>query len=150
MILRTSWVYSMGKAGFVSKVLEWARKNETLSIVSDQISNPTWTRDLAASTFSIISTHRGNLQDVIKERRGLYHLTGSGYTSRYDWARQILANDPNRTEQLVRSIEPVPTEAFPTPATRPLFSALDCTKFKETFNISLPDWMVSLQMAMLE
>jgi len=148
LILRTSWVYSLGGAGFVSKVLEWARKNETLKIVSDQISNPTWARDLAESAFSIISTHRSNLQDVIKERRGLYHLAGGGYASRYEWTKQILANDPNRTEQLVRSVEPVSSDAFPLPAVRPLFSALDCSKFKKIFGFSLPDWAVSLQTAM--
>ena len=150
LILRTSWVYSMGKTGFVSKALEWARKNETLKIVSDQISNPTWARDLAEATFSVISTHRDNLQDIMKERRGLYHLAGSGYASRYEWTKQILANDPNRTEQLVRSIEPVSSDAFPTPALRPLFTALDCSKFKQTFDISLPDWSESLKTAMAE
>ncbi len=148
LILRTSWVYSVGGMGFVSKALEWARKNETLKIVSDQISNPTWARDLAKATFSVISTHRGDLQDVMKERRGLYHLAGGGYASRYEWTKQILANDPNRTEQLVRSLEPVTSDAFPAPALRPLFTALDCSKFKQTFNISLPDWSESLKTAM--
>jgi len=148
LILRTSWVYSVGGMGFVSKVLEWAHKKETLKIVSDQISNPTWARDLAEATFSLVSTHSDNLQDVIKGRRGLYHLAGNGYASRYEWAKEILVNDPNRTEQLVRSIEPVPGDSFPTPAIRPLFSALNCTKFKETFGFHLPDWVVSLQTAM--
>jgi dTDP-4-dehydrorhamnose reductase len=148
LILRTSWVYSTGSAGFVSKVLEWARKNETLKIVSDQISNPTWARDLAEATFSLVSAHRDDLQDVMKERRGLYHLAGSGYASRYEWAKQILENDPNRTEQLVRSIEPVSSEEFPTPAARPSFSVLDCTKFSQNFGFSLPDWSISLRKAM--
>ena len=148
LIFRTSWVYSMGGNGFVSKVLEWARRNETLKIVSDQISNPTWAHELAKATFSLVAAHRDNLQDVMKERRGLYHLAGSGYTSRYEWARQILANDPNRTEQLVRSVEPVSSEEFPTPAARPSFSALDCTKFSQIFGFSLPDWSASLRTAM--
>lgn len=150
LILRTSWVYSVGGTGFVSKVLEWGRKNETLKIVDDQISNPTWARELAKATFSLVSAHRGDLQDVMKERRGLYHLAGSGYASRYEWTRQILANDPKRTEQRVRSIEPVSSDAFPTPAARPLFSALDCSKFKKTFDLRLPDWAESLQVAMSE
>ena len=150
LILRTSWVYSVGGTGFVNKVLEWARKSETLKIVSDQVSNPTWARDLAEITFNVISTHRDHLQDVMKERRGLYHLAGGGYTSRYEWTKQILANDPNRTGQLVRSIEPVSSDAFPTPAIRPLFTALDCSKFKQTFDISLPDWEESLRKAMTE
>src|SRR5574341_124586 len=44
LILRTSWVYSLRGNSFVSKVLGWSRKNTTLRIVSDQVSNPTWAR----------------------------------------------------------------------------------------------------------
>ena len=150
LILRTSWVYSVGGIGFVNKVLEWSRKNLTMRIVSDQISNPTWARDLAQATFSMISTHRDNLQDVMKERRGLYHLVGSGYASRYEWTKVILANDPNRTEQMVKILEPASSDEFPTPALRPLFSALDCSKFTEIFGLSLPDWSESLRVAMTE
>jgi dTDP-4-dehydrorhamnose reductase len=150
LILRTSWVYSMQGTSFVTKVLEWARKNQTLKIVSDQISNPTWARDLAEGTFSVVSAHRDRLQEVMQERRGIYHLAGGGYASRYEWARQILVNDPKRTEQLVQTLEPASTEEFPLPATRPLFSALDCSKFKETFGFSLPDWEESLRRAMAE
>jgi dTDP-4-dehydrorhamnose reductase len=140
----------VGGTGFVNKVLEWARKNQTMKVVSDQISNPTWARELAEATFTVISTHRDNLQDVMKERRGLYHLAGNGFTSRYEWARQILANDPNRTEQLVKTLEPASSDEFPTPAVRPLFSALDCSKIAKTFDIRLPDWRESLRKAMSE
>jgi dTDP-4-dehydrorhamnose reductase len=149
-IFRTSWVYSVGGTGFVNKVLEWARKSQALRIVNDQISNPTWARDLAEATFSVIAAHRDNLQDVMKERRGVYHLAGGGYTSRYEWAREILANDPKRTEQLVQRLEPASSDEFPTPAVRPLFSALDCSKMEKTFQVRLPDWRVSLKKAMSE
>lgn len=148
LIFRTSWVYSVGGTGFVNKVLEWARKNQTLKIVSDQVSNPTWARDLADAAVSVLSAHRDSLQDFMKERRGLYHLAGGGYASRFEWAREILTNDPNRTEQLVQAIEPVSSDAFPTPALRPLFSALDCSKFRETFGFALPNWADSLRTAM--
>lgn len=148
LIFRTSWVYSVGGTGFVNKVLEWARKNQTLKIVSDQVSNPTWARDLADAAVSVLSAHRDSLQDFMKERRGLYHLAGGGYASRFEWAREILTNDPNRTEQLVQAIEPVSSDAFPTPALRPLFSALDCSKFRETFGFALPNWAGSLRTAM--
>jgi dTDP-4-dehydrorhamnose reductase len=149
-IFRTSWVYSVRKTSFVSKVLEWARKNETLKIVNDQVSNPTWARDLADAIFRLISAYRRNIQDVMKEKRGIYHLAGTGYISRYEWAKQILANDPRPSEQLARSIEPVSSDVFPTPAIRPLFSALDCSKFMQTFGFSLPGWKDSLKKAMAE
>ena len=44
LILRTAWVYSLRRASFVTKVLEWARKNPELRVVADQVSNPTWAR----------------------------------------------------------------------------------------------------------
>jgi dTDP-4-dehydrorhamnose reductase len=149
LILRTSWVYSMtNKESFVVKVLEWARKKKTLKIVDDQISNPTWARDLATATFRILSTYRNNLQDVLKEKGGIYHLAGNGYTSRYEWARQILANDLNPTEHVIQALHPVASDDFPTPALRPRFSALDCSKITRTFGVKLPDWRESLKNAM--
>jgi dTDP-4-dehydrorhamnose reductase len=149
LILRTSWVYSLRGNSFVNKVLGWARKNETLRIVSDQISNPTWARALVEAT-SMIFQNNADLFETVKEKRGVYHLAGDGYTSRYEWAKHILANDPNRAEQVTRTIEPVTSKEFPTPAMRPLFSALDCSKFEETFRISLPHWKESLHTAMVK
>ena len=150
LILRTSWVYSLRGNTFVNKVLGWARRNKTLKIVSDQISNPTWARELAKATTSIVIQNKANLFEAIGEKSGIYHLAGSGYTSRYEWAKHILLNNQHQTEQLVRSIEPVTSNEFPTPAIRPLFSAMDCSKILETFNIRLPDWRESLQKAMSE
>jgi dTDP-4-dehydrorhamnose reductase len=150
LILRTSWVYSMRGNSFVNKVLGWARKYETLKIVNDQVSNPTWARILADTTHLVLAQNKFNLLDLVREKRGIYHLAGSGHTSRYEWAKEILACDPNRTEQLAHTLEPASSDEFPTPAVRPLFSALDCSKFKETFHLALPDWKESLHTAMTE
>src|SRR6185436_18100263 len=106
LILRTSWVYSLRGNSFVNKVLGWARKNENLKIVSDQISSPTWARMLAGITSLMLAQNNANLLEIIRERRSVYHLAGAGYTSRYEWAKEILVNDPNRTEQIVRDLEP--------------------------------------------
>jgi dTDP-4-dehydrorhamnose reductase len=148
LILRTSWVYSLRGNSFVNKVLGWSRKNSLLRIVDDQVSNPTWARLLAEITILLLARHQGNQFEKIREGRGVYHLASSGYTSRYEWAKQILANDPKRSEQIVRSIQPGRSEEFPTPALRPLFSALDCTRFENTFGLRLPPWDRSLALAM--
>jgi len=150
LILRTSWIYSLRGNSFVNKVLRWSRGNKILKIVSDQISNPTWARALAEITTQAIATNKSNPLDIFRERSGIYHLAGSGYTSRYEWAKQILANDPKRTEQLVQTIEPVSSDEFPTPAMRPLFSALNCEKFTETFGLHMPSWENALRKAMSE
>jgi dTDP-4-dehydrorhamnose reductase len=148
LILRTSWVYSLRGNSFVNKVLGWARKNSTLRIVDDQVSSPTWARMLAEMTSLLIAQNRDSLHDRIHEQCGIYHVAGSGYTSRYEWAKQILANDPNRSEQTVQALEPGRSEDFPTPATRPLFSALDCTRFEKTFGLKFPAWSSTLKLAM--
>ncbi len=146
LILRTSWVYSTNRSSFVTKVLEWARKQEVLSIVSDQVSNPTWARTLANVTAELL----GKGMDCLREHRGLYHVAGNGYASRLDWAKKIIELDPNKHEQKVNEIVPALTSDFPTPAQRPLFSALDCSLFQATFDIPLPKWEDALKLAMNE
>ena len=148
LILRTSWVYSLRGNSFVNKVLGWARKNENLKVVSDQISGPTWARMLAGITSLMLAQNSANLLEIIRERRSVYHLAGAGYTSRYEWAKEILVNDPNRTEQIVRDLEPARSDDFPTTAVRPLFSALACTRFEDTFGLKLPNWNSTLKLAM--
>ena len=148
LILRTSWVYSLRENSFVNKVLKWSRQNKTLKVVSDQVSSPTWARTLAEITSFVLTKNKKELYENILERRGIYHLAGSGYASRYEWAKQILANDSERSEQMVQAIEPALSEEFSTPAVRPLFSALDCSSFQETFGLHLPDWKRTLQLAM--
>ncbi|MBE3118467.1 MAG: dTDP-4-dehydrorhamnose reductase [Candidatus Atribacteria bacterium] len=143
LIMRTAWVYSMRRDSFVSKVLGWARKNETLRIVDDQISNPTWARMLAEMTAQILASGI----DYIRGCTGLYHLAGDGFASRLEWARLILELDPNRHEQMVKELLPAPTSDFPTPARRPFFSALDCSHFRHVFDFVLPPWQEALRLA---
>ena len=144
LIFRTAWVYSLRRDSFVTKVKQWARQNQTLRIVEDQISNPTWARMLAGVCAQILS----HGTDSLRERSGLYHLAGAGHTSRLEWARLILELDSARHEQLAKEIVPALTSDYPTPAERPLFSALNCERFSDTFQIKIPGWQASLRQAM--
>ena len=144
LILRTSWVYSLREGGFVNKVLEWARQQDTLRMATDQIGNPTWSRMLAEITALLLA--RG--EEHIREHTGLYHLAGSGFASRFEWAKLILELDPDKQEQRVKEFSPALTADFPTSAQRPLFSALDCNHFFNTFGLQLPDWQAALRLAM--
>jgi dTDP-4-dehydrorhamnose reductase len=146
LIFRTAWVYSLRRDSFVSKVLEWARKNEILRVVDDQVSNPTWARMLAEVTAQVIARGEG----YMRERTGLYHLAGAGHASRFAWAEAILRLDPRKQEQRVKQLHPVPTSEFPSPAQRPLFSALDCQKFEQTFDLRLPFWETALELALAQ
>ncbi|OYY13154.1 MAG: hypothetical protein B7Y67_12745 [Polynucleobacter sp. 35-46-11] len=74
---------------------------------------------------------------------GLYHLVASGQTSWHGYAKHVLvqAELAQAAIKLVASeVAPVPTNAFPTPATRPLNSRLDTTRLQTTFGLRLPPW----------
>lgn len=148
LILRTSWVYSLRGDSFVTKVLQWARQQATLRVVSDQVGNPTWARMLAEITAQVLAKGDDDITGWLHERRGLYHLAGGGRASRLEWAQAILQFDPRREGQIVKEILPAQTVDFPTPAQRPLHSALNCDKFIHTFGLQLPAWREALKLAL--
>lgn len=145
LIFRTAWVYSLRGDSFVRKVLQWSRQQETLRVVDDQISNPTWSRMLAEITALLLARYS---VDELAERKGLYHLAGDGYCSRYEWAKAILELEPSPAEQVAQQILPASSADFPTPAQRPLFSALSCERFVTAFNLRLPPWKEALKLAL--
>ncbi len=148
LVFRTSWVYSLRRGSFVTKVLEWAHNQPVLRVVTDQTSSPTWCRSLAAATALVLARAGSNPARWLTERRGLYHLTDRGSVSRFEWAEAILELDPHRESQVTHTIQPAASQEFPTPARRPSQSALDCTKFSETFGLQPPDWKLALSLAM--
>ncbi len=148
LILRTSWVYSLRRDSFVTKVLRWSRERQTLRIVSDQVGNPTWCRMLAEVTAQLLVTGGKDIFTWFHERRGIYHLAGSGFANRLEWAHAILKYDPNPSEQIAREVHSALTSEFPTPSKRPPFSALVCDRFVEVFGLRLPEWEDALRMAM--
>ena len=119
LILRTSWVYSLRfQSGFVKKVLAWARQNEVLRIVDDQIGCPTWARMLAEVTGLLMARGGDQLSEYFMPHAGIYHVAGQGGVSRFEWAQAILAHDPDRGEQRAKRLEPAPGSDFPTPASQ--------------------------------
>jgi dTDP-4-dehydrorhamnose reductase len=148
LIFRTSWVYSMRGDNFVTKVLRWSREKEELKIVDDQIGNPTWARMLAEITAQLLVKGNYDISSWVKEKKGIYHLAGYGITSRHEWVKAILNFDPHKEEQRNRQVFPTKTSDFPTPAQRPLYSALMCNFFNRTFGLSLPEWQEALKLAL--
>ena len=127
-LIRVSWVFGSGgkeEANFIKKLMKWAKDKQTLKVVDDQISSPTYTVDLAKAVMKLIKT----------EAYGLYHITNQGICSRYDWAKYVLEKIHWRGKLL-----PAKSEEFPAPAKRPKFSALDNFPLKETFGYELPYW----------
>lgn len=124
-LLRLSWVFGAGNVNFPKKVLQWARERETLEVVDDEISCPTYTVDLASATLDLLETGAF----------GLYHLTNAGHCSRYEWARIVLEHAGSKS-----AVRPVKGERFPTPARRPRFSALDRFPLETILARLPPSW----------
>jgi dTDP-4-dehydrorhamnose reductase len=148
LVLRLSWMYSLRRDSFVTKVLGWSRQQRTLRMVTDQIGNPIWARTAAEATAQLLAMGSSDIVSWLAERSGVYHFVGPDYASRYEWAQAILRLDPQHQEQVTEQVLPAITAEFPTPARRPLFSALDNRKFVQTFGLHLPAWEVALRLAM--
>lgn len=148
MIFRTAWVYSLRRESFVTKVLQWAGQSEVLRIVDDQISNPTWARMLAEWTAYVLARGKSDPLGYMVENAGLYHLAGGGFASRFEWAKEILRLASLKESMKSRIIKPATSDEFPVQVERPLFSALDCTLFTQTFELNIEPWARILALAM--
>jgi dTDP-4-dehydrorhamnose reductase len=149
LILRTSWLYSLRRSSFVTRVLEWSRTWPEVRIAEDQVGSPTWCRTLAQATVHILASGE-SLRDRLGRRSGVYHVACAGAASRWEWACEILRCDPKPSEQHVGpdSIQRSQSREFRTRAARPAFSALDSTLFQHQFGYSLPPWQEALRAAM--
>ncbi|MCL0085108.1 dTDP-4-dehydrorhamnose reductase [Thermodesulfovibrionales bacterium] len=146
LILRTSWIYGLRGKNFLLTILRLAREREELKIVNDQIGAPTWSRTIAEVTAEILKANTSSVMDS----SGIYHLTASGSTSWYGFAKAILKLDSDRAEQVCRQLKPILTAEYPTPARRPTHSVLSNAKLKAAFGIALPDWEQSLKLTLRE
>ena len=142
LILRTSWLFSLRRSSFVTRVLEWSRTRPEVRIAEG-------CRTLAQATVHFLAPGEG-LRERLGRRSGVYHVACAGAASRWEWACEILRCDPKPSEQRVGpdSIQRAQSREFRTPAARPAFSALDSTLFQLQFGFSLPPWQEALRAAM--
>jgi dTDP-4-dehydrorhamnose reductase len=138
LIFRTSWVYAARGGNFAKTMLRIAKERDKLTVIDDQFGAPTGAELLADITAHAI---RATLQDPAKA--GLYHAVASGVTTWHGYARFVIEQAKAAGVELKagpEAVEPVPTTAFPTPATRPHNSRLDTSKLQSTFGLVLPEW----------
>lgn len=137
IIVRTSWVFAENYNNFVNTMLKLSSKNE-LKIVSDQIGSPTFAPDIANVLIAIAK---------INSNFGLYHFSGLPFVSWFDFANEIfnLAKEKNIIQKSPKLIA-IPTSEYPTPAKRPLYSMLDCSKIAKTFTINPSNWQQALNL----
>ena len=133
-VLRTSWVFSAHGSNFVKTMLRLSESRDQLTVVGDQIGGPTPARAIAAALLRM--AHQ--MQKGIKSR-GIYHLAGQPATSWAEFARAIFSAADRRVE-----VTDIATTDYPTPATRPLNSRLDCADLNTDFGIAPPDWNTGL------
>jgi dTDP-4-dehydrorhamnose reductase len=134
LILRTAWLYGRGGPSFPRTMIERGRAGQPLKVVNDQVGSPTYTPDLAAATLDLLD--RG--------RTGLWHLTNSGQTSWFEFARAALQQFG--VPATVGSISTADWMlARPKQAIRPSYSVLDVNPFAEAVGRPMRDWQAALK-----
>ena len=138
LIFRTSWVYAARGGNFAKTMLRLAQERESLSVIDDQFGAPT-----GAELLADVSAHA--IRQVLQRPQdaGLYHLAASGETSWNKYAKHVLfqAGRSHLDIKIVANeVKAVPSSAFPTAATRPLNSRLDCSRLQAAFGLNLPPW----------
>jgi len=148
LIFRTQWVYASRGRNFIRTMLRLAGERESLQVINDQVGAPTGAELIADTTAHALRSAIGH-----PELSGTYHLAARGEATWYGYAVFVIesarrAGSPIKLTH--EAIQPVATDAFPTPAQRPRNSRLDMTKLEHTFNLVMPDWRLGVERAMEE
>jgi len=139
LVVRTSWVFGPGR-NFVAAIVDQARKRRSgeltgpLAVVDDQVGSPTWAGHLADGLIALAERALG-ADGSGEPPRGLYHLSGSGSTTWFDFARVILDRTGFGDLEIVRR----KTHELDLPAQRPAFSVLDTSR-AAACGVRLPAW----------
>jgi dTDP-4-dehydrorhamnose reductase len=150
LIFRTSWVYSTRGNNFAKTILRLALERDKLTVINDQRGAPTGA-DLIADITAHALRRVLNTQNI--SFSGVYHLVASGEASWYDYASHVIAEAKAMKPELdwmVKEITPVSTQAFPTPAMRPLNSRLCTAKLQQAFGLALPLWQQGVNRMLTE
>lgn len=134
-VIRTSWVFGIANNNFNKQVINWSKSRDTLNIVDDQVSVPTYSRDLAEISWKLIQT----------EKYGLYHITNSGEASKYDQAKYVLEKIGWKGK-----LNRAKTKDFNLPAKRPEYSKLSSVKVENLLGEKIPAWQSGIDRFLLE
>lgn len=129
-IIRTAWLYGYYGNNFVKTIMKTAKERGELKVVNDQRGNPTNAADLSHHILKLIST----------QEYGIYHGTGTGECSWFDFASKIV-----EYAKIDAKINPCTTDEFPRPAKRPSFSSLENLMFKATVGDEFRQWEDALK-----
>lgn len=129
LVLRTAWLFGLGRKNFVATILRFAKEKGSLNVVSDQKGSPTSTQDLA----------RWSALLAEKKKTGLYHAVNSGEASWYDLAKNAV-----EMSSLQCAVSPIASNAWPQKAKRPSYSVLNNEKLSRDLGHTPRDWHEAL------
>ncbi|GAB5411053.1 MAG: dTDP-4-dehydrorhamnose reductase [Chlamydiales bacterium] len=112
LIIRTSWLFGDGRSNFVKTMVGLLRDEKSLNVVSDQVGSPTYSDDLALATLDLL------------ECEGLFHYSGAGELSWYEFAQEIASSLQKSNSQ----IQPILADFYESLAPRPAYSVLSTKK----------------------
>nr|WP_205964617.1 dTDP-4-dehydrorhamnose reductase [Ramlibacter agri] len=136
LLLRTSWVYAARGSNFAKTMLKLARERERLTVIDDQFGAPT-----GAELLADVTAHAIRALAADAGKAGTYHVAAAGVTTWHGYASYVLQAARQAGQALkAEHVEPVPSSAFKTAATRPHNSRLDTARLRATFGLALPPW----------
>jgi len=141
IILRTSWVFGINGNNFVNTMLRLATERDEVSVVDDQRGCPTYAGNIAEVLLVFIQRYTSGANIGW----GVYHCVGQGDISWYEFASAIF--DEAYAKNVIKkkpTILPIPSAAYPTPATRPMYSVLKTEKLDVFLGRKMTPWQDSL------
>jgi len=150
IIMRTAWVFSEYGNNFLKTMLRLARERDTLGVVADQYGCPTYAGDIAKALITVASQLHGS--EVKQESRyGIYHYAGDEAVSWYEFAMAIYtAAHKQGVLTKIPTVNAIATEAYPTPAKRPVYSVLNTAKMLAAYGVAATEWRVAVEKVLLE
>lgn len=136
-IFRLCWVYDVRGSNFMRTILRLAGERDQLRVVADQRGTPTPAPLIASAVADSLRAD--------PSASGTWHLAAGGEATWHDFASAII--DGARARGLLArspAVEAIATADFPVRATRPAYSRLDTTRFRDRFQVRLPDWREAL------
>lgn len=133
-IIRTSWLFGLTGKNFVETMVRLMQEKEELKVVSDQIGRPTYCQDLAEVTLNLL------------EEEGVFHFANALETSWYQFAQEIYLQAKELGYLLsLKSLQPIKTKEYPTPAQRPFYSTLNTSKIERLLGSAPRSWKEALK-----
>lgn len=129
-IVRTAWLYGYEGHNFVYTIRKLGKEKKVINVVNDQIGNPTNANDLAYHILKLIET----------EEYGIYHCTGKGECSWYEFAKKIIELSGENC-----IVQPCSSDEYKTPAKRPEYSSLDNMMLRNTVGDEMRFWQDAIK-----